>query len=640
MVATVCTIFHALSVRQHFYPTMQYLLSRKHGVMALSNFALVMVVQAGTALKKIFFGTLRTAEVEVAYEMTGYAVTETCFSLAVFAPELITIQVGTLFSGLLFLKIFHWLCQERVIHLEQMEETPALAQFRLFCLMVLLNVLDVACVVLSSRQIFLLGWKNAGVLLLFAFDALIVLVGCASTTLRFFIHLINQSYDSAWRHKASFIFTLELLTEICRTTIYLVFVVAIYYTHGSKGLVYVAHDFWRALHALQSKIVQFVQWYAVMQHLNDRFRDTTEEDLETAGDVVCIVCREDMLIGQQRLKTLDCGHAFHRDCLQLWLQQQSTCPTCRSVIELDRRGAGANPRRHPLDGGIDDEDIVEGDNGTQEAAAGVQEAAAVQGLQQHGTPNGDGAADRSGAPEAAEEGVSTGGASGALRDGWVEHNDANTGRSYYVHPAGRRTTWTRPEKEATQAGGAGTSAREEGTSAGVEQSVAVGSTRGQAPSAEAVGAEAVGAGSEGGKLQQQQQLYQAEQRQRQAQRLLQSAAGGEDAGAAPSLESLAQAQAHLLQQMALPPMQMPQMLHMVPPAGMPLLSPMPTPPLMSAPAFMQMVLTAGAGAGVCAGAGAGAGTMPNWRQPLNKQEMVQQIDGLIAQLDKLQVRYY
>jgi len=94
----------------------------------------------------IFFGNLRTLEVEVGllpwqddpnimrsvqeisssdncfvrslllqhlYERAWYAVTETCLAMTIFKDEFDT-RFVVMFTVLLFLKVFHWLCQDRV----------------------------------------------------------------------------------------------------------------------------------------------------------------------------------------------------------------------------------------------------------------------------------------------------------------------------------------------------------------------------------------------------------------------------------------------------------------------------------------------------------------------------------------------
>lgn len=54
----------------------------------------------------------------------------------------------------------------------------------------------------------------------------------------------------------------------------------------------------------------------------------TDAQVEALNDKTCIVCREDMI----HARRLPCSHAFHSNCLMLWVQNGSNCPTCRKDI--------------------------------------------------------------------------------------------------------------------------------------------------------------------------------------------------------------------------------------------------------------------------------------------------------------------
>lgn len=46
----------------------------------------------------------------------------------------------------------------------------------------------------------------------------------------------------------------------------------------------------------------------------------------------CTICLE-RYSGGDTLRMLPCLHRFHRDCVDTWLEQQATCPICKSHIE-------------------------------------------------------------------------------------------------------------------------------------------------------------------------------------------------------------------------------------------------------------------------------------------------------------------
>ena len=63
------------------------------------------------------------------------------------------------------------------------------------------------------------------------------------------------------------------------------------------------------------------------------------------GQRTCLVCLEDYESGD-RIRTLFCGHQFHADCVDRWLEISSTCPM-RCNIDLEaaaRCAARGQPR--------------------------------------------------------------------------------------------------------------------------------------------------------------------------------------------------------------------------------------------------------------------------------------------------------
>ncbi len=47
----------------------------------------------------------------------------------------------------------------------------------------------------------------------------------------------------------------------------------------------------------------------------------------------CVIC-----LGQRTNSVLQCGHAYHWECVQTWLEAQNTCPVCRTwqrrIVEM------------------------------------------------------------------------------------------------------------------------------------------------------------------------------------------------------------------------------------------------------------------------------------------------------------------
>ena len=73
----------------------------------------------------------------------------------------------------------------------------------------------------------------------------------------------------------------------------------------------------------------------VSRLIDSTFRNAIEDQLCVAG--MCAICRVGFIQRAQspqgdtnNPKVLSCEHVFHRGCLLLWFQSQTTCPLCRA----------------------------------------------------------------------------------------------------------------------------------------------------------------------------------------------------------------------------------------------------------------------------------------------------------------------
>ncbi|KAF2567119.1 hypothetical protein F2Q70_00028838 [Brassica cretica] len=46
----------------------------------------------------------------------------------------------------------------------------------------------------------------------------------------------------------------------------------------------------------------------------------------------CSICLQDASEGEKMRRLTACGHCFHAECIDPWLEERSTCPECRAHI--------------------------------------------------------------------------------------------------------------------------------------------------------------------------------------------------------------------------------------------------------------------------------------------------------------------
>ncbi len=46
---------------------------------------------------------------------------------------------------------------------------------------------------------------------------------------------------------------------------------------------------------------------------------------------MCSICFEKLVC--KKTQILHCGHEFHDECIERWIEESSTCPSCRSITD-------------------------------------------------------------------------------------------------------------------------------------------------------------------------------------------------------------------------------------------------------------------------------------------------------------------
>lgn len=170
---------------------------------------------------------------------------------------------------------------------------------------------------------------------------LILLITLVATFLRYVLYVVDSRMDGNWPNKFTYLFYLELVSEIVKLVIYLVgasrllaavvvyeplsltlypnqvFFMLIFSYYGMP--LHIVRDLWVSIKNLQRRIASYFRYRKITANLNERFPNPTEEELQET-DRTCIICREEMQ--SDACKKLPCSHIFHVDCLKMWVQRQ------------------------------------------------------------------------------------------------------------------------------------------------------------------------------------------------------------------------------------------------------------------------------------------------------------------------------
>lgn len=84
------------------------------------------------------------------------------------------------------------------------------------------------------------------------------------------------------------------------------------------------------MNEIQRKIKRHRNYLWVRDHLERNYPMASGEEIAENSDN-CAICWEKM----EEARKLPCAHLFHNACLQSWLEQDKSCPTCRLVLTTD-----------------------------------------------------------------------------------------------------------------------------------------------------------------------------------------------------------------------------------------------------------------------------------------------------------------
>ncbi|KAM0246976.1 hypothetical protein ACHAP5_004425 [Fusarium lateritium] len=394
-------VLSAFYQRANFYSAMVYLAQSNFCLLVLVNFSLLLYSSFVYGLTRMFFGPLRAVEVEQLTERAWFAITETCLAMTIFREE-IGAWFLVMFAALVTGKVWGWIGDGRVEVLEQQPPAnPRLFHLRLSLSLTLSFIYDIYILRYTINTVIQQARPNMMVMFLFEFAVLAT--SSWRTAARYALSLTEQNIQESqkrkrlaerrqevrqereaivrqreaaaaageevsedplpneddidemdievpgWSAKGEFVLWLDLVTDLVKLGIYIVFFFMLLAFYGlpihiMRDLFMTARDFIKRLGAL-------MRYRKAIQEMN-RYPDATQEEL--GREDTCIICREEMrpwdpennpgAMDRIRPKKLPCGHILHLGCLKSWLERQQVCPTCRSPVTLSENARAAQNR--------------------------------------------------------------------------------------------------------------------------------------------------------------------------------------------------------------------------------------------------------------------------------------------------------
>uniref|UniRef100_A0A8C0JW80 E3 ubiquitin-protein ligase AMFR n=1 Tax=Canis lupus dingo TaxID=286419 RepID=A0A8C0JW80_CANLU len=294
----------------------QYLLSDSLFVWVLVNTACCVLMLVAKLIQCIVFGPLRVSERQhLKDKFWNFIFYKFIFIFGVLNVQTVeeVVMWCLWFAGLVFLHLMVQLCKDRFEYLSFSPTTPMSSHGRVLSLLIAMllsccGLAVVCCVTGYTHGMHTLAFMAA--------ESLLVTVRTAHVILRYVIHLWDLNHEGTWEGKGTYV----------------------YYTDFVMELTLLSLDLMHHIHML-IPLLTAVQEFAV----------ATPEELAVNNDD-CAICWDSM----QAARKLPCGHLFHNSCLRSWLEQDTSCPTCRMSLNI----ADNNRVREDQQGDNLDENLV------------------------------------------------------------------------------------------------------------------------------------------------------------------------------------------------------------------------------------------------------------------------------------------
>ncbi|XP_030059568.1 E3 ubiquitin-protein ligase AMFR isoform X3 [Microcaecilia unicolor] len=212
------------------------------------------------------------------------------------------------------------------------------------CVWVLVNT--ACCILMLVAK--LIQWVVFGPLRVSERQSLLVTVRTAHVILRYIIHLWDLNHEGTWEGKGTYVYYTDFVMELSLLSLDLLHHIHMLLFGNiwlSMASLVIFMQLRYLFHEVQRRIRRHKNYLRVVGNMEARFGVATPEELATNNDD-CAICWDSM----QSARKLPCGHFFHNSCLRSWLEQDTSCPTCRMSLNIaDDNRAREEQQRENVD---------------------------------------------------------------------------------------------------------------------------------------------------------------------------------------------------------------------------------------------------------------------------------------------------
>ncbi|XP_065089221.1 E3 ubiquitin-protein ligase AMFR-like isoform X1 [Ochlerotatus camptorhynchus] len=324
-------------------------------IWTLINMAYCCLILLGKSIQKVVFGELRISEQQHMKDKFWNFI----FYKFIFVFGVVNVQYlhevilwVSWFSVLGFLHLMSQLSKDRFEYLSFSPTTPGWSHFRLIALLsAILTLSGFMLIVSIGVGVFISGVNTFAFM---AAECVLLSIRTLHVLIRYAMFLYDMrqggiTHESAisWDKRGPVAYYIELSFEVAALVVdfghhlHMLLWSNIFLSMASLVIIMQLRYL---INEIQRKIKKHRNYLWVLNHMEKSYPLATAEDLKQNCDN-CAICWEKM----ETARKLPCSHLFHNSCLQSWLEQDTSCPTCRLGLSVHNNNVNILPNEIRID---------------------------------------------------------------------------------------------------------------------------------------------------------------------------------------------------------------------------------------------------------------------------------------------------
>ncbi|XP_062540691.1 E3 ubiquitin-protein ligase AMFR-like isoform X2 [Armigeres subalbatus] len=323
-------------------------------IWTLINMAYCCLILLGKSIQKVVFGELRISEQQHMKDKFWNFI----FYKFIFVFGVVNVQYlhevilwVSWFSVLGFLHLLSQLSKDRFEYLSFSPTTPGWSHFRLIALLsAILTLSGFMLIVSIGVGVFISGVNTFAFM---AAECVLLSIRTLHVLIRYAMFLYDMrqggiTHESiSWDKRGPVAYYIELIFEVAALVIdfghhlHMLLWSNIFLSMASLVIIMQLRYL---INEIQRKFKKHRNYLWVLNHMEKSYPLATAEDLKQNCDN-CAICWEKM----ETARKLPCSHLFHNSCLQSWLEQDTSCPTCRLGLSVHNNSANILPNEIRID---------------------------------------------------------------------------------------------------------------------------------------------------------------------------------------------------------------------------------------------------------------------------------------------------